>query len=112
MRAIRSALLHPHQSGLSVCTSGRKWRPNSCGMNEEETCEWQASHKRPLWKSSGGKAVALPLARTPGRGPLDPGGPWRGEVAAGGQMVSLMVAEIKEGIRRLQGVHSDGNYGK
>jgi len=35
-----------------------------------------------------------------------------GEVRAGGQMVSLMVAEIKEGIRRLQGVHSDGNYSK
>lgn len=29
---------------------------------------------------------------------------------AGGQMVSLMVAEIKEGIRGLQGVRSDGNY--
>lgn len=27
-------------------------------------------------------------------------------------MVSLMVAEIKEGIRGLQGVHSDGNYSK
>lgn len=27
-------------------------------------------------------------------------------------MVSLMVAEIKEGIRALQGVHSDGNYSK
>ncbi len=35
-----------------------------------------------------------------------------GEVQAGGQMVSLMVAEIKEGIRGLQGVHSDGNYSK
>lgn len=31
---------------------------------------------------------------------------------AGGQMVSLMVAEIKEGIRGLQGVRSDGNYSK
>lgn len=33
-------------------------------------------------------------------------------VGAEGQMVCLMVAEIKEGIRRLQGVHSDGNYSK
>lgn len=31
---------------------------------------------------------------------------------AEGQMVSLMVAEIKEGIRGLQGVRSDGNYSK
>lgn len=31
---------------------------------------------------------------------------------AEGQMVCLMVAEIKEGIRGLQGVHSDGNYSK
>lgn len=36
---------------------------------------------------------------------------WRG-MGAEGQMVCLMVAEIKEGIRRLQGVHSDGNYSK
>lgn len=63
-----------------------------------------------VWRRKGkkkGVCVFVQIGRD-----LMPDKEWGGGTQAGGQMVSLMVAEIKEGIRRLQGVHSDGNYSK